>query len=64
MIADDDVAVERSTYSTGRRGVAGTLIIENVIIIGQDIVMLLTMDPAHGTFHLFWPDNGVNFVCR
>ena len=31
VIADDDVAVERSTYSTGRRGVAGTLIIEKML---------------------------------
>ena len=31
VIADDDVAVERSTYSTGRRGVAGTLIIEKMV---------------------------------
>jgi dihydroxyacetone kinase-like protein len=31
VISDDDVAVERSTYSTGRRGVAGTLIIEKMV---------------------------------
>jgi dihydroxyacetone kinase-like protein len=29
VITDDDVAVETSTYSTGRRGVAGTLIVES-----------------------------------
>jgi dihydroxyacetone kinase-like protein len=28
---DDDVAVESSTYSTGRRGVAGTLIVEKIV---------------------------------
>ncbi len=28
VLADDDVAVEKSTFSTGRRGVAGTLIVE------------------------------------
>jgi len=28
---DDDVAVETSTYSTGRRGVAGTLIVEKMV---------------------------------
>jgi dihydroxyacetone kinase-like protein len=28
---DDDVAVETSTYSTGRRGVAGTLIVEKML---------------------------------
>ena len=31
VIIDDDVAVETSTYSTGRRGVAGTMIVERVV---------------------------------
>jgi len=31
VITDDDVAVERSTWSTGRRGVAGTLIVEKIL---------------------------------
>jgi dihydroxyacetone kinase-like protein len=31
LITDDDVAVETSTYSTGRRGVAGTLIVEKIL---------------------------------
>jgi dihydroxyacetone kinase-like protein len=31
VLTDDDVAVERSTYSTGRRGVAGTLIVERMV---------------------------------
>ena len=31
VITDDDVAVETSTYSTGRRGVAGTLIVEMLV---------------------------------
>lgn len=31
VITDDDVAVETSTYSTGRRGVAGTLVVEKVV---------------------------------
>jgi len=31
VITDDDVAVETSTFSTGRRGVAGTLIVEKVV---------------------------------
>jgi len=31
IITDDDVAVETSTYSTGRRGVAGTLIVEKLV---------------------------------
>jgi dihydroxyacetone kinase-like protein len=31
VIIDDDVAVETSTFSTGRRGVAGTLIVEKIV---------------------------------
>src|SRR5260221_10105555 len=31
VITDDDVAVETSTWSTGRRGVAGTLIVERIV---------------------------------
>lgn len=31
VVTDDDVAVEASTWSTGRRGVAGTLVVEKVV---------------------------------
>jgi dihydroxyacetone kinase-like protein len=31
VITDDDVAVETSTYSMGRRGVAGTMIVEKIV---------------------------------
>jgi len=31
VLVDDDVAVEKSTYSTGRRGVAGTLVVERIV---------------------------------
>ena len=31
IVTNDDVAVEASTYSTGRRGVAGTLIVEKIV---------------------------------
>jgi dihydroxyacetone kinase-like protein len=31
VLVDDDVAVEKSTYSTGRRGVAGTLVVERLV---------------------------------
>ncbi|WP_206952087.1 dihydroxyacetone kinase subunit DhaK [Trinickia acidisoli] len=31
VLVDDDVAVEKSTYSTGRRGVAGTLVVEKLV---------------------------------
>jgi dihydroxyacetone kinase-like protein len=31
VVTNDDVAVEKSTYTTGRRGVAGTLIVEKVV---------------------------------
>ena len=30
-MVDDDVAVEKSTYSTGRRGVAGTMVVEKMV---------------------------------
>src|ERR1700737_1933433 len=30
VVTDDDVAVERSTWSTGRRGVAGTLVVDKM----------------------------------
>ena len=31
VITNDDVAVEKSTHSTGRRGVAGTLVVERIV---------------------------------
>ena len=31
VVTDDDVAVEKSTWSTGRRGVAGTMVVEKVV---------------------------------
>src|SRR5258705_6894810 len=31
VIVNDDVAVENSTYTTGRRGVAGTLVVEKLV---------------------------------
>jgi phosphoenolpyruvate---glycerone phosphotransferase subunit DhaK len=31
IITDDDVAVERSSHSIGRRGVAGTLVVEKIV---------------------------------
>lgn len=31
VVIDDDVAVEKSTWSTGRRGVAGTLVVEKIL---------------------------------
>ena len=31
IVTDDDVSVETSTYSTGRRGVAGTLVVEKMV---------------------------------
>jgi len=31
IVTDDDVAVETSTYSSGRRGVAGTLVVEKIV---------------------------------
>ena len=31
VVINDDVAVEKSTYSAGRRGVAGTLVVEKIV---------------------------------
>ncbi|MGB7100982.1 MAG: dihydroxyacetone kinase subunit DhaK [Xanthobacteraceae bacterium] len=31
IVTNDDVALEKSTYSTGRRGVAGTLVVEKIV---------------------------------
>jgi phosphoenolpyruvate---glycerone phosphotransferase subunit DhaK len=31
VVTNDDVAVEKSTYSAGRRGVAGTLVVERIV---------------------------------
>src|SRR5277367_5855841 len=31
VITNDDVAVDKSTYSEGRRGVAGTLVVEKIV---------------------------------
>ena len=31
VVTDDDVAVDKSTYSEGRRGVAGTLVVEKIV---------------------------------
>jgi dihydroxyacetone kinase-like protein len=36
VITDDDVAVEKSTWSTGRRGVAGTLVVEKIVGAGAE----------------------------
>jgi phosphoenolpyruvate---glycerone phosphotransferase subunit DhaK len=36
VVTDDDVAVEKSTWSTGRRGVAGTLVVEKIAGAGAE----------------------------
>jgi phosphoenolpyruvate---glycerone phosphotransferase subunit DhaK len=47
VVTDDDVAVETSTFSTGRRGVAGTLIVEKILGAaaeeGRDLADLKTL---------------------
>src|SRR5438105_7137107 len=47
LVTDDDVAVEKSTHSTGRRGVAGTMIVEKVVGAaaerGDDLSTLKTL---------------------
>jgi dihydroxyacetone kinase-like protein len=50
VLVDDDVAVETSTYSTGRRGVAGTLVVEKLVGAaaeqGRDLVELQALGRA------------------
>ncbi|MDQ0473574.1 dihydroxyacetone kinase subunit DhaK [Labrys wisconsinensis] len=50
VITDDDVAVENSTYTTGRRGVAGTLIVERIVGAaaeqGRDLAALQALGEA------------------
>jgi dihydroxyacetone kinase-like protein len=50
VIVNDDVAVEDSTYTTGRRGVAGTLIVEKIAGAaaerGDDLAALKTLGEA------------------
>jgi dihydroxyacetone kinase-like protein len=47
IVTDDDVAVEASTWSTGRRGVAGTLVVEKIVGAaaerGGDLATLQTL---------------------
>jgi phosphoenolpyruvate---glycerone phosphotransferase subunit DhaK len=44
IVTDDDVAVEASTFSVGRRGVAGTLVVEKIVgaaaEMGRDLAFL------------------------
>ena len=53
VIVNDDVAVENSTYTTGRRGVAGTLIVEKVVGAaaerGADLAALKQLGDAVNT---------------
>ena len=42
VVTNDDVAVEKSTYTTGRRGVAGTLIVEMEISRGANSRIQIT----------------------
>ena len=50
VIVNDDVAVENSTYTTGRRGVAGTLIVEKIVGAaaerGDNLAALKTLGEA------------------
>jgi dihydroxyacetone kinase-like protein len=50
VITNDDVAVDNSTYSTGRRGVAGTLITEKIVGAaaeqGRDLAALKALGDA------------------
>ena len=50
IITNDDVAVDNSTYSTGRRGVAGTMIVEKIVGAaaeqGRDLPALKSLGEA------------------
>ncbi|MGH8832930.1 MAG: dihydroxyacetone kinase subunit DhaK [Polaromonas sp.] len=50
VVVNDDVAVEDSTYTTGRRGVAGTLIVEKILGAaaerGDSLAQLKTLGDA------------------
>jgi len=50
VITNDDVAVDNSTYSTGRRGVAGTLLVEKIVGAaaeqGRDLPALVSLGEA------------------
>lgn len=48
VVTNDDVAVEKSTYTTGRRGVAGTLIVEKMIGAAAENGMPLAALKAFG----------------
>ena len=48
VVTNDDVAVEKSTYSTGRRGVAGTLIVEKMVGAAAEAGMPLAALKALG----------------
>src|SRR5262249_52761900 len=49
VLTDDDVAVEDSLYTTGRRGVAGTLIVEKIVGAAAEQGAALDQLVAHGT---------------
>ena len=50
VVINDDVAVENSTYTTGRRGVAGTLLVERIVgaaaELGQGLAELKAIGDA------------------
>ncbi len=50
VLTNDDVAVETSTYSTGRRGVAGTMVVEKMLGAaaeqGRDLASLAALGAA------------------
>jgi len=49
VITDDDVAVEKSTWSIGRRGVAGTMVVEKIVGAAAEEGMALAELAALGT---------------
>ncbi len=49
VITDDDVAVEKSTWSIGRRGVAGTMVVEKIVGAAAEEGLALAELAALGT---------------
>jgi len=48
VVVDDDIAVEDSTYTAGKRGVAGTVLVHKILGLGP----LFIPDAEAGTTHL------------
>jgi dihydroxyacetone kinase-like protein len=63
VLVNDDVAVENSTHTTGRRGVAGTLIVEKIVgAIAEDGASLLECQSVGNRVNAETASMGVAFT--